>query len=398
MVTITYRQTVSQMQVLKDIDRELLCLLLDNIQGHKGNLTYKEVANALSERLGRTINPHFGLAEHLGAVSTLCCELGLPLISATVIYSGANVNRIGEGFYPLACELKPEYKVMEPIAVWKKELQLIRSCKDWTPLEKYLGASSYQASTDLLAKRVKKQTASNPFSDCLRQHTSLSDASISKYVGAVGTISREMYNEGVIFKPIINMTAFELDVAIPLILDNPSFIQKNKRGNHMYSNAIKQYRYYLNLVSDRSEDASYEKEIEADTTISVTERRAIVQSRIGQGIFRKSLFEKYDGKCLITGIDHPTLLVASHIKPWAVSSNTERLSVENGLLLSATYDKLFDSGLITFSKDGTLYCSSFIGSDNLKRLHLEKGMHFNLRPSQEMSEYLEFHSDKLFVR
>lgn len=387
------------MQELKEIDRELLRLLLENIQAHKGNITYKEVANILSERLGRTVNAHFGLAEHLGIVSTLCCELGLPLISATVIYSGNNVKRIGEGFYPLACELKPEYKMMEPIAVWKKELQLIRACEDWTPLKKYIGDYFPQIGTDFPVKRPKKQTIPNPFADWLRQHTSLSDTSVSKYVGAVGTISREMIDEGVISKPIYNMTAFELDVAIPLILDYPSFIQKNTRGNHMYSNAIKQYRYYLNLVSDRSkENASCEREIEADTTISITERKAIVQSRIGQGIFRKSLMEKYDGKCLITGIDHPALLVASHIKPWAVSSNAERLSVENGLLLSATYDKLFDSGLITFGKDGTLYCSSLIGQENLKRLRLEKGMHFNLRSSQEMNAYLEFHGDKLFVR
>ena len=62
--------------------------------------------------------------------------------------------------------------------------------------------------------------------------------------------------------------------------------------------------------------------------------------------------EKYSGSCIITGLDHPKLLVASHIKPWAVSTNAERLSVDNGLLLSATYDRLFDCGLITFKKTG----------------------------------------------
>ena len=71
-----------------------------------------------------------------------------------------------------------------------------------------------------------------------------------------------------------------------------------------------------------------------------------VGGHLTQMLQLKSLFEKYHGHCIITGIDHPKLLVASHIKPWAVCSNRERLSVENGLLLSATYDRLFDSGLL----------------------------------------------------
>ena len=78
--------------------------------------------------------------------------------------------------------------------------------------------------------------------------------------------------------------------------------------------------------------------------------------------------DKYHGSCVITGINHPKLLVASHIKPWVVSDNQERLQVDNGLLLSATYDRLFDSGLITFDKNGRIFLSSFIGTENEKKL------------------------------
>lgn len=41
--------------------------------------------------------------------------------------------------------------------------------------------------------------------------------------------------------------------------------------------------------------------------------------------------EKYDGKCIVTGIDISKLLIASHIKPWAISNNHDRISSENGL-------------------------------------------------------------------
>ena len=96
---------------LKDIDKALAAFLLENIQKKQGKPSYSDVAKALSVQLGRKINPHYNLAAPLGNVSTLCHELGLPLISARVIYSGANnLKQIGEGFYPLACELKPEYK------------------------------------------------------------------------------------------------------------------------------------------------------------------------------------------------------------------------------------------------------------------------------------------------
>ena len=194
------------------------------------------------------------------------------------------------------------------------------------------------------------------------------------------------------------MSPFELDLAIALAMSDSDFIAKNTRGNHMYSNALKQYRYFINAVTEEADDGAYIESIKNDTEIPETERKAIIQSRVGQGAFRKSLFEKYQGRCIVTGIDHPKLLVASHIKPWSVSSNKERLSVENGLLLSATYDRLFDSGLITFDKHGKIFLSSFIGDNNIKRLNLSKDMYFDLRISGNMGEYLDYHNDVLFVK
>lgn len=81
-----------------------------------------------------------------------------------------------------------------------------------------------------------------------------------------------------------------------------------------------------------------------------------------------------------------------------VSSNKERLSVDNGLLLSATYDRLFDSGLITFDRQGKIFLSSFIGEENVKRLNLSKGLRFDLGISGNMGEYLDYHNDVLFVK
>ena len=379
---------------LKGIEIALAKLLLDNIQNKQWPPTYKEVATELSSRLGRTVNPHYGLSSPLGNISALCFELGLPLISARVGYSGAKNSQLaGEGFYPFACELKPEYKEMTPEAVWKLERRMIVECKEWSRLQNYLD-SGIIATTPTITSPL----SNNPFFDWLSQNTELAGSSVGKYSGAVGTVSKEMYQKGIIQKPLENMSPFELDIAIALIMNDPDFIAKNTRGNHMYSNALKQYRYFINAVAENVDDSAYVESIKNNDQIPETERKAIIQSRVGQGTFRKFLFDKYHGRCIITGINHPNLLVASHIKPWAVSSNKERLSVDNGLLLSATYDRLFDSGLITFDRQGKIFLSSLIGEENVKRLNLSKDMRFDLCVRGNMGEYLDYHNDIVFVK
>lgn len=84
-----------------------------------------------------------------------------------------------------------------------------------------------------------------------------------------------------------------------------------------------------------------------------TEAERLVVQRIGQGIFRASLVDYWQGCCPLTGIADPALLRASHIVPWAeCGSDAERLDVHNGLLLSALWDAAFDRGLVSFNDDG----------------------------------------------
>jgi len=66
-----------------------------------------------------------------------------------------------------------------------------------------------------------------------------------------------------------------------------------------------------------------------------------------QDFFRKTLLTAYGGKCGMTQIEQPQLLVASHIKPWSKDSRN-RLNPRNGILLNALHDRAFDSGLISF--------------------------------------------------
>lgn len=239
----------------------------------------------------------------------------------------------------------------------------------------------------------------NDLSVWIKENTSLSDSSIYKYSHAVNTISKEMRQKGIIPEDLFAMSELQCDIYLPIILQDPDFISKNSTGNNMYSNALKQYRMFRTVTSDKIVDqAEIESFISDYSTLNETERTAIVKSRVGQGLFRKRLLEKYESTCIITGVATKKLLVASHIKPWATSNNDERLSEENGLLLSPTYDKLFDCGLITFSNQGKIIVSSQLSAEDKNRLHLSTDTEYNLRLSIKMMEHLDYHRDIIFVR
>jgi putative restriction endonuclease len=70
-----------------------------------------------------------------------------------------------------------------------------------------------------------------------------------------------------------------------------------------------------------------------------------VKTRVNQNVFRQIVLANYNKQCAITGIDITDLLFASHIIPWS-KNEQERLNPENGICLSALYDKAFDRGLI----------------------------------------------------
>jgi len=82
--------------------------------------------------------------------------------------------------------------------------------------------------------------------------------------------------------------------------------------------------------------------------IESTEKDQLIKARKGQGKFRQNV-ERIEKKCRVTGVVEKNMLIASHIKPWKLSSNIERLDGNNGLLLSPHIDKLFDLGWISFS-------------------------------------------------
>lgn len=128
-----------------------------------------------------------------------------------------------------------------------------------------------------------------------------------------------------------------------------------------------------------------------------------VKTRVNQCVFRQMVLTNYTTKCAITGIDIPELLLASHIVPWS-KNEKERLNPENGICLSALYDKAFDKGLIGINsnykvilsmdlkkkKETSFYQNHFASIENQR---INDGIKYLPR-----KEFLEYHLDTIFKK
>ena len=99
-----------------------------------------------------------------------------------------------------------------------------------------------------------------------------------------------------------------------------------------------------------------------------TERSGLVTSRVGQGAYRKRIIHRWQYECAVTKFNKLDILIASHIVPWSKSTDEERLDVHNGILLSPTYDALFDKHLISFENDGKIILSPSIETEAFSKI------------------------------
>lgn len=125
-----------------------------------------------------------------------------------------------------------------------------------------------------------------------------------------------------------------------------------------------------------------------------------VRVRRHQKFFRSAVMSTYAGRCALTGLAVPELLIASHIVPWAQSPE-RRCDPTNGVCLNVLHDRAFDRGLITFDKDLFLVpspvlldgCDLGLLSDTLpligRRLHTPDRF-------QPNADALQYHRDQIF--
>ena len=140
-------------------------------------------------------------------------------------------------------------------------------------------------------------------------------------------------------------------------------VQQRGMGNYSKSDAIIWEEFFddpsvfLDNVAvysaNMTPSVGNNREFPTDFEDSLTEFRegvdvsVVTTRRKHQDFFRKTLLTAYGGKCGMTQIDQPQLLIASHIKPWA-EDERNRLNPRNGILLNALHDRAFENGLISF--------------------------------------------------
>jgi len=146
---------------------------------------------------------------------------------------------------------------------------------------------------------------------------------------------------------------------------------------------------------DSESDYEIDLEIKARHLEGDLEKIQLTKSRRGQGIFKANV-RLLETKCRVTGVANVKHLRASHIKPWKIADNHEKLDGANGLLLSPHVDHLFDRGFISFNNSGEILVSRDLNPAVLQQWSIHTaGNVGSFRKEQQ--EYLEYHRDAVFV-
>lgn len=111
--------------------------------------------------------------------------------------------------------------------------------------------------------------------------------------------------------------------------------------------------------------------------------------RYGQNKLRKVLLHNYDSTCALCKISEPTLLITSHIKPWAKCNREEKIDPENSILLCKLHDALFEQGFISISKS---YEVLFSDNFNFEKQGISTNLFFRKPKANPPNQrYLQYH-------
>lgn len=221
-----------------------------------------------------------------------------------------------------------------------------------------------------------------------------SAATADKYSRAVaGVISRWAMDANLCSKYIDQVHSITELVKIYDGLEKVDiYIERNKHNKNIYSCALKAFIDYRRRESSEELEQDISN-ILKDRSIKAADKTSYISARVGQGEYRSKLIT-YWGKCALTGYSDVRFLVASHIKPWRDSTDTERLDPYNGLLLLPNLDKAFDLGYITFTEKGVLKTTEFIESPRI--LGITKKM--KIKVASQHQDYLAYHRESVFEK
>ena len=153
-------------------------------------------------------------------------------------------------------------------------------------------------------------------------------------------------------------------------------------------------KFTFHLVDRQVSEVSIVEDVRMSYQLSATEKEAIIKSRRGQGLYRTNCIHVWK-TCSVTGFTKANILIASHIKPWKVSTNIERIDGFNSLLLLPSLDKLFDKGYIGFENNGRILVSEDLSRPDLERIGVSRDLRLRQIPTETVA-YLDYHREYRF--
>jgi putative restriction endonuclease len=149
------------------------------------------------------------------------------------------------------------------------------------------------------------------------------------------------------------------------------------------------------------EEEELDVALDAGLSRMPTEIVCTTKVRLVQAFFRQMVLSSYLGRCCISGVPIPTLLIASHILPWS-DYPEHRINPRNGLCLSRLHDAAFDKGLICFDEDYRLVLSKrlrdYLPNKSLNVNFIDYDGEYLCFPEKFLpgKEFLEYHRHNIY--
>ena len=198
-----------------------------------------------------------------------------------------------------------------------------------------------------------------------------------------------------------NDAAYQLirEISLPLV-SYISAMHLDYKGRSMYYWKLfadfEELERRKTFIEKYGSSTQQEAEQQCNTKSKNKKKTKTKNARDGQEEYRRKLLSECPF-CPITMINEESLLIASHIKPWAVSNLTERIDPNNGFILSPLYDKLFDKGFITFTEDKRVIISNWLSRQVKERIGIKENQFFQFLPiNSERAKYLDYHRQSVF--
>lgn len=190
-------------------------------------------------------------------------------------------------------------------------------------------------------------------------------------------------------------------------------IALKQKGIKGLTNASKLDEEIWNEFNNKWDRLAYESEqirenlikTNTDNNIDIPkgkERLSVIRQRVNQSFFRNAVLSSYNNCCCITGLSTRQLLVASHIKPWSESDDSEKTNPTNGLCLNGLHDKAFDRGFITVDERYVIHISDDI-TDVIDGGAVDRYFKYYdgekiILPDRFLpnEKYLQYHNDVIF--